>query len=295
MIGMRVTVGSASYRSMLHLQSASSRLAELQDKLSSGQQIMKPSDDPSGTVRALALRGDLKRSTQYAANADDAIGWMSTADTAYKQAVNLLQNARTLVVQGLNTGANDAAASTALANQVDALRSSLLGVANTTYNGRPVFGGTTAGTVAYDPNGNYVGDDGSITRAVGANNTVTINQTGPQAFGAAGSDVFSLLDIIANTLRVNPSGLGSALGQLDTAISTVTGAQATEGATYQRVQAASTALTTDNTNLKTELSQVQDADAAELAIEVATANTTYQASLQVTANISQLSLMDFLK
>jgi flagellar hook-associated protein 3 FlgL len=295
MIGMRVTVGSASYRSMLHLQSASSRLAELQDKLSSGQQIMKPSDDPSGTVRALALRGDLKRSTQYAANADDAIGWMSTADTAYKQAVNLLQNARTLVVQGLNTGANDAAASTALANQVDALRGSLLGVANTTYNGRPVFGGTTAGTVAYDPNGNYVGDDGSITRAVGANNTVTINQTGPQAFGAAGSDVFSLLDIIANTLRVNPSGLGSALGQLDTAISTVTGAQATEGATYQRVQAASTALTTDNTNLKTELSQVQDADAAELAIEVATANTTYQASLQVTANISQLSLMDFLK
>jgi flagellar hook-associated protein 3 FlgL len=295
MIGMRVTVGSASYRSMLHLQSASSRLAELQDKLSSGQQIMKPSDDPSGTVRALALRGDLKRSTQYAANADDAIGWMSTADTAYKQAVNLLQNARTLVVQGLNTGANDAAASTALANQVDALRGSLLGVANTTYNGRPVFGGTTAGTVAYDPNGNYVGDDGSITRAVGANNTVTINQTGPQAFGAPGSDVFSLLDIIANTLRVNPSGLGSALGQLDTAISTVTGAQATEGATYQRVQAASTALTTDNTNLKTELSQVQDADAAELAIEVATANTTYQASLQVTANISQLSLMDFLK
>jgi len=291
----RVTVASQSYRSLAHLQAASSRLAELQDKLSSGQQIMRPSDDPSGTVRALALRGDLKRSNQYVANANDAIGWMTAADTAYTQAVKILQNVRTTVVQGLNTGASDAGAAAALAEQVDGLRTSLIGVANSNYNGRPVFGGTTAGGVAYDGSGTYVGDGGAVTRAVGPNNTVTINQTGPQVFGSGGGDVFALLGNIATTLRTNPSALSASLGQLDTAISTVTAAQSAEGAAYQRVQDTSTILSSDNVNLKSELSQVEDADLGQLAIEVSTANTTYQAALQATANISQLSLMDFLK
>jgi flagellar hook-associated protein 3 FlgL len=294
MTTFRVTVGASSYRSLANLQAAAARLANLQNQLSSGQQINKPSDDPTGTVRALQLRGDLKRSAQYASNASDALGFMTAADSAYQQATKIVQSARTLVVQGLNAGASDSASAAALADQVDALRSSLISVANASYNGRPVFGGTTAGAVAYDPSGTYVGDGGSVTRSVAPNTTVAISQTGTDAFGPPGNDLFALLDNVSAALRTDPSSLSSALTQFDGAIDRLGGAQAREGATYQQVQAASSQLSTTDVALKTELSSVQDIDLAQVAVQMTTASTTYQAALQTTANIRQLSLLQFL-
>jgi len=282
---MRVTDASTAYGSLAGLQSAAARLASLQQQLSSGRQIGTPSDDPSGTVRALELRAAAKRNTQYAANSSDAIGWMSTADSAYTQSMALMQKARTLVVQALNTGSSSATSAGDLANSV----------ANTTYNGRPVFGGTTTGTVAYNAAGSYVGDQGAVNRQVGEQSTVQINQTGTQVFGAAPNDVFSQLSAISATMRANPSALGANLTTLDGAISAMSSAQATEGAAYQRVQSAQSVQTDTGTALAGELSGIQDIDLAKTAVQVSTANVTYQAALQTTANVRQLSLLQFLR
>lgn len=294
---MRITVASSSYTSLQGIQNAASRLAKAQQQLSSGQRILTPSDDPNGTVSALQLRGALGRSAQYQTGANDALAWLSTADSAYSQIVTTMQQARTLVVQALNTGANDATSNGAIADQIDGLRSSLISLANTSYNGRPVFGGTTAGGVAYVADGSYAGDSGSVTRDVGPGTTVTVSAHGPDVFGSAGSDVFSALQQIATTIRTQPGSatLSGALGQLDTAIARVSTAQASEGATYQQVQLAQTTGTTRATALKTQLSGIEDADMADLAIRVTTANTTYQAALQTTARVGQLSLLDFLR
>jgi flagellar hook-associated protein 3 FlgL len=293
---MRVTVGSFAYSGLQAIQSTSQNLADLQAKLSSGKAISQPSDDPTGTVQAMNLRSEMARNDQYATNANDAISWLSTADSAYSQIVSVLQQARTLVVQGLNTGVNDASANSAIASQVDALRSSLISLANTKYNGRPVFGGTTAAGAAYDSSGTYVGDTGTVTRMVGPDTTVTVSNQGPSIFGTGAGDVFSLLSSISSALTSSPSSLsGGSLSSLDSAISTVSAAQATEGATYQAVQRAQTAQTTASTALTTQLSTIEDVDPAKMAIEVTTANTAYQAALQTTASIRQLSLLDFLQ
>lgn len=292
---MRITDSAMRTQSLANLQATASRLAGLQAQLSSGRQITTPSDDPSGTVRALQLRSELRRSSQYTANASDALGWLTTADTSFSQAVSLVQSARTLVVQGLNTGTTDQAGANAIADQIDSLRNALLGVSNTVYNGRPIFGGTTAGAVAYDPSGNYVGDLGTVSRAVGSNATVQLNASGPAVFGAAGSDVFTVLSNISATLRTNPSALGPQLGALDTALSRISSAQALAGATYKRVQTAQSVQTGNSTALTSALSDVQDIDMAEMAVKVSSANVTYQAALQTTANISQVSLLNFLK
>jgi flagellar hook-associated protein 3 FlgL len=292
---IRVTEGSASYGSLAGLQAASSRLAGLQQKLSSGRQISRPSDDPSGTVRALQLRAELQRNTQYTANASDATGWMSAADGAYSQIVKLAQSARTLVVQGLNTGSSTGSSANAIADQIDSIRSSLVSESNTTYDGRLVFGGTTTSTAAYDSSGNYLGDSGTVSRTVGPQVTVTINQSGPQVFGAPGSDLFTLLSNISTTLRSGSTGLSGQLGQLDTAISQISDAQAAEGAAYQRVQAAQATQTQITTALQSQLSDIQDIDIADTAVQVSTANVNYQAALQTTAAIRQQSLLDFLR
>lgn len=295
---VRVTEGSASYGALAGLQAASARLASAQAKLSSGKQITTSSDNPSGTVRAMQLRADLKRNSQYASSATDALSWMGVADTSYTQMVSLTQQARTLVVQALNTGASTGTSASAIADQLDSIRSSLIDLANTTYNGRPVFGGTTNKTTAYTDAGVYQGDNGIVSRTVGPKTTIAINQTGPQIFTdpGTGQDLFGLLQTISDTLHTDPASptLSTDLTSLDGAVKQISNAQAAEGAAYQRVQASQNAQQATQTTLKSNLSDIQDIDIADMAVQVTTANTVYQAALQTTASIRQMSLLDYL-
>jgi flagellar hook-associated protein 3 FlgL len=290
----RITERSAALGSLAGLQSSASRLAALQSQLSSGRQITKPSDDPVGTERALALRGDLKRANQYAANASSGLGWLSQVDGTMTGIMNQMQNVRTLVLQGLNTGTNDATSTAAIADNVDQLRSSMLSLANTTFEGRPIFGGTTTGSVAFDSSGAYIGDANAVTRQVGANDDVQINQTGSTVFGANGSNLFDLLSTVSSDLRSNPSGLQGDLSQIDTAMSTLSAQQGTAGATYQRINTVQNNIQTTSLQVTTELSSLQDADVATMAIQISSANLAYQAALQTTASIRQTSLLDYL-
>jgi flagellar hook-associated protein 3 FlgL len=292
---MRVTEGSASQASLLGLQTSASRLAALQAQLSSGQQITKPSDSPTGTVNALLLRSQLKQNTQFQANATDALGWLTTVDSTYSSITSQLQQVRSLVLQGMNTGTGNAASNNALAQQVDQARSSLLSLANSTYLGRPVFGGTTAGSVAFDATGSYVGDTGTVSRTVGPSATVDLNTPGTTAFGPNGSNLFDLLTSISTDLKTNPSALGGDLANLDTRQVAITNDQALAGAKYQRIQNVQTTMGTNTIQLKSQLSDIQDIDLADMAVQVSTANAAYQAALSTTAKVSQTSLLDFLR
>lgn len=292
---LRVTEGSANRASLVGLQQGASKLAALQAQLSSGRQITKPSDSPTGTVNALQLRSQLSQATQFQANATDALGWLTTVDTTYTSISAQLENVRSMVVQGMNTGASSASSNQALAQQVDQARSGVLALANATYLGRPVFGGTTAGSTAFDSTGAYVGDTGTVTRTVGPNTSVDLNTPGTTAFGPNGNNLFDLLSDISNNLRTNPAALGADLTKLDAAQVSITSDQALAGSKYQGIQTVQNSGSSNMIQLKSQLSDLQDIDLADMAVEVTSANTAYQAALATTAKISQVSLLDFLR
>ncbi len=292
---MRVTEGSASRASLAGLQADASRLAALQQQLSSGRQITKPSDSPTGTVSALQLRSQLKQINQFQANGTDALGWLTTVDSSLHSVTSQLQQVRSLVLQGMNTGTGNAVSNEALAQQVDQARASLLALGNSTYLGRPVFGGTTAGGVAFDASGSYVGDTGTVTRTVGPNAAIDLNNPGTATFGANGNNLFDLLTDISANLRGNPSALGTDLQRLDTQQISITNEQSLAGAKYQRIQSVQNTTNTNLIQLKSQLSDLQDIDLADVAVQVTSANAAYQAALATTAKVSQISLLDFLR
>jgi flagellar hook-associated protein 3 FlgL len=292
---MRVTESSTIRATLANLQLDSSRLADLQQQMSSGRQITRPSDNPTGTVTALQLRSQLSQLKQFQANSNDALGWLTTVDSAYGSISSQLEQVRTLVVQGMNTGTGNATSNEALAQQVDQARASLLSLANASYQGRPVFGGTTAGSVAFDATGSYVGDGGTVTRTVGPNASVDLNTAATATFGANGSNLFDLMSNIANDLRTNPAGLGADLTQLDSRQVAITSDRSLAGAKYQRIQTVQSAASTNSLQLTSQLSDLQDIDLAETVVQVTSANTAYQAALATTAKVGQTSLMDFLR
>jgi flagellin-like hook-associated protein FlgL len=64
------------------IENVYNQLAQTQERLSSGKQLTKPSDDPFATSRALLYRAGLAANKQYQANVDDGTSWLDTTDTA---------------------------------------------------------------------------------------------------------------------------------------------------------------------------------------------------------------------
>jgi flagellar hook-associated protein 3 FlgL len=296
---LRVTEGSSIAGSLAGLQSSASRLAALQSQLSSGRKITKPSDDPAGTVSALEARSQLAQANQYGANATDGLGWLSEVDATMTSVMTALQSARTTTLQGLNSGSTDTTADAALAQQMDALQSTVLGLANTSYQGRPIFGGTTTGANAFDATGAYIGDTNTVSRTIGNNDTVPVSTVGTAVFGSGATSLFTIMSKISSDLTAGSptqqADLQTDLTNLDSAMNTVSVQQAFAGANYTRIQTVQNTQSATVLQLTTQLSNLQDVDVADMAVQISSANIAYQAALQTTANIRQTSLLDYLK
>lgn len=308
MIG-RVTHQTVQRTSLANLQLNLSAMSDLQGRMSGGKVITKPSDDPGGTAQALQLRADKRAAEQYARNIENGLGWVSTVDTALDTAVTALRRARDLTVQGANDGAMSQTARDAIATEVEGIRDSLVSQANTQYLGRSVFAGTSNAGQAFTgadgvPPFTYLGAPaGTVERRVNADTTVRVDADGAAVFGVGawdaagpgtGGSVFGLLDQIAAELRsgvnVNPR-----IEDIDDRMELMLSTRAAVGTRYGALESASRANQKTVTDLKGQISAVEDIDLAEVIVELQTQEVAYQAALGATARVLQPSLLDFLR
>jgi flagellar hook-associated protein 3 FlgL len=284
-------------------------MSDLQNRLSGNKRITKPSDDPAGTASALALRSSLRQTEQHGRNIADGLGWLTTVDTALTTSLSAIGKARDLTVQGSNTGALTPEAREALAVELEGLRDSLVSQANAGYMGRSVFAGTANTGVAisvvpaadgaprtYVPHG---ASGAPVERRINAETTVRVDVDVTAAFGvddpvAGTTSVFATIDRIAATLRAggNPS---TELTALDRHRDAMLGQLSAAGARHNQVQAAQTDALTITTELRTQLSSVEDADLAASIVELQMQEVAYQAALGATGRVLQPTLMDFLR
>lgn len=196
----RVTQQMMSRQSLAGLQSNLTRLAELQEQMTTGRRINRPSDSPIEATSAMRLRASRTEAQQFARNSQDGLGWLGQLDTSLQTMSNSLRQARDLALTGAN-GVGGQAALDALATEVEQIRSGLISTANATYLDRPVFGGITAGSTAYDASGTYVGTTASVDRSIAPGVNISVNIDAETVLGPAGSSVFDELTDLANALR----------------------------------------------------------------------------------------------
>ena len=292
----RVTERSISTKVLGGLQTSLSKLGTYQQQLSTGKQISRPSDSPGGTLAAMQLRTDSRTADQYGRNADDGMAWLGTIDSALTGAMDQVHRVRDLVIQGMSSGAAGSAdGREAIAVEVDNIRASLIGVANTKYLDRPVFGGNTAGTAAYSDDGSYIGDDGAVMRSVGDNTKVKVNATGAEAFGSGDTQLFDVLKTISDKLRTDPASLGDEMSKLDASSTIMQTRLSDVGARYGRIEYMKQASEDRNLNLKTQLSDIEDIDLPKTITDMQLQQAAYQASLAAASKVVQPSLVDFLR
>jgi len=296
----RVTTQTMMNSSLRNLQTASSELARLQEQGSSRNAISRPSDDPSGTADALAVRAEIKSNDQYSRNINDGNGWLTTADSALTSVVNLMKRAKDLTVQGANDGALSPLAKEAIAVELVSIRDELIAKSNTTYLGRSIFAGTSDAPQAFtgSPAYAYSGGSGSVDRRIADGSTVRVDVDGAKVFGpdpATGTtSMFAELDAVVTGLR-SGTNVGPNLTTLDNRLNTVLNSLATVGSRQATILGAQSSNLDRKVDLEAKRSGIEDVDLQKIILELKTQEVTYQTALSVTARTLQPTLMDFLR
>jgi len=293
----RITDSMISRTVLTDLQNVAEELNDTQKKLSSGKELTKPSDNPYGVSRALQLRDELNQNQQYQQNVDDVNSWQTVTDTALQQIVDYVQRARELLIQGGSDSSSQDARS-AIATEINQLIDSIKTSGNAKLDDRYVFAGSATLTAPYQIGGadTYNGNNETVQRDIGPGVAIDLNVSGQSVIGDTAGGLLANLRTIVNDLQ---SGNGDALRSgdlqnLDSALDTITGAQAVVGARQNRLDSASSRLQQLEESTTSLLSNTEDADMAETIMHYSMQQAVYQSALKAGAQIIQPSLMDYL-
>jgi flagellar hook-associated protein 3 FlgL len=307
---MRITNGMLSATFMQDLNRNLRGLAKYQHQLASGKRVSRPSDDPVAIVKSLRLRSDLGDIEQFVKNADHALAWLNTTETALAQAGDVLQRARELAVYGAN-GTLPQESRDAIAEEVKQLFDQMVQIANTSYAGQYVFAGTETKTQPFTgdlsdatPAVTYAGNDGPAGEKrteTGTGQTLAYNLDGRKAFASTGSgdpfQVFESLKSLYLHLKNSQTQEVSSqdIGELSQAIDHLLAVRAEVGARVNRLELTKSRLNDANINFTDLLSKAEDVDVAQVIMELKNQENVYRAALATGARIIQPTLVDFLR
>jgi flagellar hook-associated protein 3 FlgL len=275
------------------LQTNLARIAELQEQGTSGRKLTRASSDPSSAADALTVRTQLATEAQYARNVANGDGWLTTIDATLGTVTDVVQRARDLALQGASDTASPEARE-ALAAELLELRDELLRQSGTTYLGRTVFAGTSDEGVAFRDDYSYAGGAGTVERRIGVDTTVRVDIDGSAVFGEGAGSVFALLDTMAADLRAG-NGTADHVAAVDERLDAILTQHTTVGARQNQLERAADTNLGTRTTLETRRATIEDADIAELAIDLQLKQVAYQATLSIGASLLQPSLLDYLR
>lgn len=146
---MRVTNKMLSYNFLKDMRNNLSNMRTMQQQMTSGKEISRPSDDPAKVARVMQLYSDIGANKQYNENIKDTINWLDVTDTALDQGGNVLQRVRELLIASGNA-AYGSEELKAIKDEINEKISEFSQILNTNFDGKYVFGGTRGTTKPVD-------------------------------------------------------------------------------------------------------------------------------------------------
>ncbi|WP_062305322.1 flagellar hook-associated protein FlgL [Demequina subtropica] len=296
----RVTQQTVHRSTLANVQMNLSKMSSLQAEMSSGKRVSRASDDPIAAGRAMAYRSEKAAAEQAVTNASDGAAWLSQIDSTLQSSVSALRRARDLTVQAANTGVLNDTSREAIAVEIEGLRDTLLGLANTQLNGRSLFAGTSSTATAFEDGAaatpySWNGVSGSaVTRRISPDTTVRVDADGAAAFGDGAASVFQLLDDLAAEIRAGDP-VGVRLDDLDSRLDAMVSTLTTVGVRYDQITKAQSAAEAKVTTLRASISDVEDIDLAATVLELQMQEVSYQGALSAASRVLQPTLLDYLR
>ncbi|WP_282154551.1 flagellar hook-associated protein FlgL [Cytobacillus gottheilii] len=138
---MRVTQSMLSANSLRHIQNSYKNLGKLEEQLTTGKKVSRPSDDPVVAMKGMRYRSQVVEVEQFNRNLSEVYNWMDNGDAALDEVNSVMQRIRELTVKASNDTYEEKQRQ-AIASEVDQLRNHLESIANTRVNNKYIFNGS---------------------------------------------------------------------------------------------------------------------------------------------------------
>jgi flagellar hook-associated protein 3 FlgL len=138
---MRITYRTINRHMQYVIVNRYNDLAKLQEQLSTGKRLLRPSDQPTDVANDLQLRTKMKQLDQLKRNMEDGLGFMQITDSAMMSMDTILQRLRELAIQA-SSDTISAKERLYIASEVQQLLRQFVSLTDTMYKGDYVFSGT---------------------------------------------------------------------------------------------------------------------------------------------------------
>jgi len=279
------------------------RSQRAQRELTTGLKINTVSDAPDQIANLWQTRSELSQTQQIDTNLGRVQSEVDTAESSLSSAVTLIERAQTLGAQGVN-GTTTAQTRQDLADELGAVLQQLVSTANTNVAGRYIFAGDSDQQAPYSidltqptPVSAYQGS--AATRQVQHpdGSQFSVSKTAQDIFDSpvASPNVFvSISNMRRALLNNDQTAAAAAMGDIQTAGSYLNQQLAFYGTVQDRVASATAFGANYETQLKTQLSGLEDADLSQSIIDLTQAQTQQQAALASRSKLPKTSLFDFM-
>lgn len=321
---MRVTQSMLSNTMLRNLNSSYTRMATLQQQISTGSKLLRPSDDPVGVTKAMSYRTQLTQNAQYDENLDTATKWLDTTDTTLGSVTSAMTRVQELITQAAND-TNQTTDREKMLIEIKQIQQEIHDLANTKVGDTYLFSGTRTNEPLYkkdDATGEitFNGEAGtdieapengfgeSVNIEIYNNIQLEINTTGAMKMFGKIDEVFAKIEeaLVGQNDITSSDEISAILGgtnsQEDKEYTTIQGAinlmlmeRATVGAKQNRVDMMADRLALQKEVLTKQQSNVEDVEYEQAITNLITQESIHNASLSVGGRIIQQTLVDFIR
>jgi flagellar hook-associated protein 3 FlgL len=286
-----------------------SNLSQADEQLSSGLRVNQASDAPQSIQDIFQTRAELGQANQTVQDLTTIQGQVQVADNAVQNAIQLLNQAVSLGTEGASSNASLPTQQT-LAAQIQGIEAQLVSLSRTEVGGVFVFGGDASGSPPYQvdtssPTGvdRLITPQQSTLRVAGPTGvTFQVSMTAQDLFdqrdindNPTTSNAFAALNSLTQALLSgNTTNIAQAVNAVQTASNYVNSQTTFYGTAENNITSALNLAQKFQTQDQTQLSSLEDANAATVAVEVTQATTALNAAMSAQAHKPTTSLFDFL-
>jgi flagellar hook-associated protein 3 FlgL len=285
------------------IDQSSSLESSLTTELSSGLRVTSLQVDPGAVAKSAWIASDIARDDTYVQSASGKQGLLQVTDSTLGEVVTQLTSAVTLAVQGTN-GTLSPSNISSIAQQLTGIRDQVLSLANASYLGSQVFGGSQGSTKPYSVDTTtvpatttYSGD--SVVQYMETPNgqKIQVNLPGSAVFGSGSTGLLPVLNQLIADFSTGTASASAAsdASALTAALSQLSFQRSILGSSLSRLQQTSAYAQANASELTAEQGTLVSADLATVATDLKSAETQHQALLSVTAALGSSNLFNYIK